>query len=636
MSYLRYFALANTSAQLRTGSSVFGDTGVYPQAEATIPAIRVAAFACLDGEETAGMGLWTVLRHLLRMQPGVEVYPAYYDLQTPGVLSAESEFEFFSEIKNQLTMSGVLEKADNVTLHVKLSGFLVKEGSQIFSLESADVLGIANALPGLAAEISTAFLNYQMSASTTVLTPMTDVADLETLWDLEDMLLSSLYDPAWEEDTFVTTATELMGRARELSITTAVLASIIRDALLPPFSLGAGSVLTLSESGLESEQPSLAFSVTDALIRSGRSSIVMKSLPDDISGMSRSLQQKIIEAALYDNHYHRAVLMYQSLLAEKQEGQLLVAYAGTLRSLLQTERLNSDIQFVLTDTEDVSDEILAAYRRAYELQPDTEVLQDILSFESSVSQPLSADIAEKLLRQDEDGTLVEQVIALLPEDEDIITLIDQLEAEADTKAPDDRVLMALASLYLAVGDPEAAAECLADVSNPDVKGIKQLNARIQIPDSALLISEMSQRLIAGQRLTDEEVDTLEAVLALNNENEDAYQVLAQGYVSRNDVPAATEVLDDALNTMSLAAFVVQKAQILWDSDQHSEAVETILTGLGQFPYDSGLLARLALFLFEADRPEEARSYLRKAEMSDPASTELVRIRNLIGNTLSRE
>lgn len=634
MSYLGYFAIGQGVNYSRSVSTIFGNADNFQSPDTTVPAIRIAATAC-KGDEASAMGLWTILRHLLRSYPDIEVYPVYYDLEVPGTLLCAENYMFYSDIKNQLVLTGSLEQGDTVTLNVTLVGSLVESEKRTFAVNAVTVSDIADALPQLAKEITHALLDYSQTLTEQSYAPLSDESLIKSLWELEDVLLSSLYDDSWEQSTFISEALTFIETVDD-GLTEKIGAGILHDALLPPFNLDANYVAILSEAALSSAKPVIISSIADALVYSGKSSRVVDLLAERIDQEDRSVQRVFAKAALYSNDYHRAIVCYQDMLSHEPEGQTFLDYAETLRYLLQTERLDSMYRFFLTDTTDATDEILMAYRRANDMQFSIEILQRLLSFENTIEKPLSTDVVELLIQQDNDGTLIQQVLSLLPEDEDIIDIIDALESQADDVVADDHALLALSSLYLAVNDYSAASECLSEVSDKSGKYAKRLSALAKIPDSDLLISDMSQRLSANVMLTNDEIDVLESIIALNDQHEDAYQVLAQAYAARNDVSAACEVLDDAFKATSLQVFIAQKAHILWENEQYTAAVDELLTGLSKYQRDAMLLARLSLYLFEANRPDEARSYLRKAEIADPMSDELRRVRILIGNTLSRE
>ncbi len=626
MSYLRYFA-PNSRFSHSAAQSVFGGISGLQQSS-TWPQVRVAAVG-MSGSEAEAMGIVTVLRYLLSSHPDVKVYPAYYQLEEVNELAHAEHYVPFDEIKNQLTLTGQLES--NGSYSVGLHGLLVKDGSVIFhgSIAAADQIG--DELLQLASKLLAAIVGLD--------NPIIEVkvkrqeVHLAELWDLEDLLVSSLTDEYFDEAKFVSEVSALLSKLSTDTLGSFILGHLLKEAVVGPYGISVGTVRSMFDELCESKNDTLLVPVVSGLIVTGRSDLVVDSLMDDISVHSDELKMLFTDAAVYSGHVRLAISQLQEGVREVGTHAFARAYADTMRYLSDSGRLEPNTALIFSQSDDVIEEIVEAYRFAYEKESVAETGLRLIDFQLAAELDFDEAIAVSILQHDTTGVDCQNLISTLGEDELIEIVIDAVEA---TEELDDTALIGLALLYVEIGNDEAAKECLEDVKNKTSQYYRQTAYQVQVPDADSLIFEMSQRLSSGGSLTDEQIDVLESIISIYDLHEGAYNVLARAYAARDDLEAAMEVLNEAIQKTNSSSGYLQKAQLYWEREQHEQAIQTLLDGVGQFAYDSNLFALLARYLFDADQIDEAREFLRKADYLAPDGALLTQVKNYIGANLARD
>lgn len=626
MSYLRYFT-PNSGVQRGSAQSVFGGISGLQQSS-TWPSIRIAAVG-ISGSEAEAMGIMTVLRHLLSSHSEVKVYPAYYQLEETNELQYANQHLPFDAIKNQLTLSGDL-KADG-SLTVSLYGLLVAGNSFSSAISVQQPQEMGAALMKLAHDLLGAIIGLEHPDLKLQLNP--DGLYLANLWDLEDLLVSSLTDEYFDESTFLAEVDALLPKLSNESLGSFVLGQMLQEAASGPYGVSLGTLRTLFDSLCETKNDTLIQPVVSGLILTGRSDLVVDSLMDGISAYSDETKLLFVDAAVYSGHIRLAVEQLQTGVREKGTHAFARAYADTMRYLFDSGRLEPNTPLLFSQSDDIVEEIVEAYRFAYEQEPVAETALKLLDFELAAELEIDGDIAASVVRMDKNGIECQNLISVLGENELIEQVIDVIE---EAEELDDTTLIGLALLYVETGNEEAAKECLEDVTDKTSQYYRQTAYLVNVPDADKLIFEMSQKLIAGGSLSDEQIDVLESVIAINDMHEGAYNVLARAYAARDDLEAALEVLDESIQKTGSSSGYLQKAQLYWESDQHEQAIQTLLDGAGQFPQDSNIYALLARYLFDAEQVNEAREFLRKADYLAPEGALLLQVKNYIGANLARD
>lgn len=626
MSYLRYFA-PNSSGQRGSAQSVFGGISGLQQST-TWPTVRIAAVG-ISGSEAEAMGIVTVLRYLLSSHAEVKVYPVYYQLEETNELQYANEYIPFDEVKNQLILSGELK--DNGDLSVSLYGLFVAGNSFTSTASVRNPQKMGAALIKLANDLLGAIVGIEQPVIEAQLSP--DDINLSELWDLEDFLVSSLTDEYFDESKFLAEVDALLPKLTNGSLGSFVLGQMLREAVSGPYGVSLGTLRTLFDSLCETKNDTLITPVVSGLILTGRSDLVVDSLMENISAYSDETKLLFADAAVYSGHIRLALEQLQQGVREKSTHAFARAYADTMRYLFDSGRLEPNTALLFSQSDDIIEEIVEAYRFAYEKEPVAETALKLLDFELAAELEIDDDIAASIVQADKTGLECQNLISVLGENELIEQVIDAIEENEEL---DDTTLIGLALLYVETGNEDAAKECLEDVADKTTQYYRQTAYVVNVPDADKLIFEMSQKLVAGGSLSDEQIDVLESVIAINDMHEGAYNVLARAYAARDDLEAALEVLDEGIQKTGTSSGYLQKAQLYWESDQHAQAIQTLLDGAGQFPQDGNVYALLARYLFDAEQVDAAREFLRKADYIAPEGALLVQVKNYIGANLARD
>lgn len=623
MSYLRFFA-PQSSSQRIAGQSVFGGISGIP--DSSPPAIRIAALA-LTGEESEAMGIIVALRHLLNTHADLAVIPAYYQLDAVQALAYGAGYSPFVELKNQLSLRGDYRNDGTLTIH--LEGLLMREGRASWHLQ-IERASQGESLLKLASEIAAA-LGVEPSQEWSALEPT--LLPLASLWDLEDRLLGSVTEESLDEAALVEEFREILAQAAPSSLGSYILGHWAQDAATGPYSLSNGTLLALLEAAAKAANDTLLVPLMKGLIMHGRSDMVVDMLLESIDARSEAVRLLFADAAVYSGHLGHAVRTLQTMLSQQPSHAVARAYADTVRYLFETQRFEPSMPLVFSQTEDIVEEIIEAYRYAYELDAVSETGLRLLDFQIAVEADLDGDVVVSIVAADSAGVECQNLISTLSENEYLELAIEAIEA---LETLTDNHLLGLALLYAEINDYEAAKECLDDVTDHTTTYYKQVAYQVLVPDADKLIYDMAQRLAAGHPLSDEQIEVLESIVAIYDAHEAAYLVLARAYAAQDDLEAAVDVLNEAAERINSPNVFLQKYQLYWERERHDEAINALLDGAAQHPQDAAIYAQLARCFFDLDRPDESREFLRKADFLAPDSPLVTQVKNYIGANLARE
>jgi FimV-like protein len=625
MSYLSYFTPQRSQGS--AFNSVFGGiSGI--QKEDLWPSVRIAALG-LRGSEGEAMGIVTMLRHLLNTCSGLRVYPAYFDVNKTHEIQYADTYLPFPELKNQLVLGG--ELSEDGQLLIELRGLLVKNGVFSTRFDVQDLSNAGDVIIDAANQLLSAVVSLDAD-SVRESTAGTD-AYLTEFWDLEDCLVSGLADESLNEEQFINEAEALLDKMSDGTLGSVVLGQILSETASGLYGVSTAALRRLFDSACEKRNSAVLELFARSLIMSGRSDLVVDSLWEAVSQCSPEVKLLFVDAAVYSGHIRKAVEQLQMDVSHYQDHKFARAYADTLRYLFESGRLEPGTSFIFSQSDDIVEEIVEAYRFAYEKEAIAETGLKLLEFQLAADVDIDESIAVSILRQDVNGADCQNLISTLSDNELIESLIEAVESIEEL---DDTLLINLAVLYMEIDDYEAANECLQEVADKSSKYYLQTAYQVAVPGADDLIFQMSQQLAAGSDLTDEQIDVLESIIAMYDEHEAAYNTLARAYSSRGDVDAAVEVLEEAAQKIESSSFYLQKAHLLWENEQHEQAIQTLLEAAQKFQHDSDIYAVLARYLFDADQTEEAKECLRKADYLNPDSALSNQIRNYIGTSLARD
>jgi tetratricopeptide (TPR) repeat protein len=189
----------------------------------------------------------------------------------------------------------------------------------------------------------------------------------------------------------------------------------------------------------------------------------------------------------------------------------------------------------------------------------------------------------------------------------------------------EREAEALAQLELAeemIDEPAALAD------------VERLLLMASDPDFEFRLGEVTDLVSAGQIVSLNDIDFLEAALEDAPTFAQVYLLLAQAYRSRGDSEAVIETLLDGQKLLPDDADITELlARELWSMNEYQLALDYLNKGLAHNPDDVSLLALSGRFLFEDGQEEEARLYLARAESLNPRNRVLLEARRYIAGSV---
>jgi tetratricopeptide (TPR) repeat protein len=639
MSYLKNFTVATSGIANRSTNVIMGDIPALEQYTSHVPTIRVACLAC-EGDEPIAMGIWTVLRYALDQYEDIRTYPTYFDPQESSMLSfGEDKFKYFTEMKNNVILSGVLETTNDYSLSISMSGIFVEASAQRVTLQGATLELLLAQIPDALTSL-VSHLKERTGQKVITLSPLRANTDmLTTIWDLEKRLLQSLILLDWDEDAFVVAAEKAISDvAKDESLAAEVIFEIVQASIFPPYSLTTNARKRLLDAILSSEKEKAIASLIMNLNQHGAAATALHLVGEMEVEVGDDVKIALADSALLNNDVHQAIETYQAVLKTHSENAaVLSAYANTLVYAMKHELLPLDFTPILSSHEDTLYEVIVGYEKAFELEEEAAHLLAAFQVALEYQHEDAPSLFVRLASSDAIGTSISSAIAALQDDE-FVSYVDAVEQVIDdSSAEKARLLLVLAELYLAMEDHDASRECLeeyAEISSERDNRMRMLQLHSTQPNLEFQLSQFQQMNEQGKRLGDEQIDVLEAALVEYPWYSDGYLVLANGYVSRNDAQAAIEVLQDALTSVpDDPRLPLLLSTILKGDDQSALALETALEANKQFPYDLSMIAWIAKTLFDEGAEDEAKLYIQQAEMIAPTSRELAALRQHIGSKL---
>jgi tetratricopeptide (TPR) repeat protein len=654
-----------------TPTAIFGSIGDLPQSISSRANYRIGLWPCMSREKPEfAMGLWTALAHLLERWRDVQVYRLFVKLEgDPDAFEWSMEKSQFTvdewdvePLDENIGLWGKLEQdGDSWKLTATIdSDLLTGEDNEPEELHilAATVTDLIAMLPDFATQIAekigaerlddadAPYPNQLYEENSALIHLMQQVLD----WDVK--LVSYLWDVEWNDDEIEASFQALIeaGRAVQNDFAAWLVSKAIAHTMKPGYSL-VGDLLVEHDADVISAFPNSRYPtpiIAGSIYNMGFISKSHQLLEDEVKAHPGSQQSWLKLAELYANGGHLAdsLRSFQSAIENNAVNSHLFRAYGNV--LVASDQYNVELEdFTLIAPDEIEEdelmwEAIEAYEKALELDPN-----DIPALYSQLLQLAYTDDEDrlwagfnKLLALDTSGEYVRDVIDSFYDIEDISPAISALQILINEQPERIDLYINLASLHLVHEDAVAARPLLeqAQTMTSDLSvlaDIERLILAADDPEFEQRFAEMIAILDAGNELSADDVEYLEAIVEQMPNLIDAQLALARAYYLWDDTDEALEVLLDVQERVPDQANVLDLlSRILWESDQKVLAFQYLNRGLQAYPFNVALLARTGLYLFDNGQLQDARGYLARAEEIEPRNTNLQTVRAYIARKMA--
>ncbi|NJL57002.1 hypothetical protein HC928_19025 [bacterium] len=307
---------------------------------------------------------------------------------------------------------------------------------------------------------------------------------------------------------------------------------------------------------------------------------------------------------------------------------LFVRYANLLLALDAQQWAVKD--YILIDPEEVSQdrvlwEAIEAFEESLLIDPER---KDVL--QSQLTRLIEVGARDRFWRNfnrlvvlDHEGHMVRSVIDAMYDFEQVEDGVAALREILITQPTRVDAAVNLGALLLLVDEGEQAGRVLRQArqisDEADILAdIDRLLLSADDPDFEARLADLSAVIDAGNPLSVDDVEYLEAVVENVPTFSEGYVLVSKGYLAWKEMDTALDVLLDGYQHIPNAPEIVEPlARLLWESDQDDLALDYLSRGLKAHPNDVPLLSLMGLYLFESRRDEEARTFLSRAENVAP-------------------
>jgi tetratricopeptide (TPR) repeat protein len=300
-------------------------------------------------------------------------------------------------------------------------------------------------------------------------------------------------------------------------------------------------------------------------------------------------------------------------------------------------------RYILTESDKTSNnmrEAALAYQYAFE-QDNTnfDALTHLVTSLVSLQDDAAWKYGQILVEHDKEGDVTASIIEQLS-DEYIAPMIEILQKSLTGNPQQVNIRINLVRAYLMLGEVAKAKAELAIISKGNIPTqfqavLSYLRLRADNDDFENRIGEIKDILQAKSKISANDAEFLEAIIEKEPSFSEGYRLLAETYLSWDEVEDALEVL---LDCQSKAPFDPEAtallAKVLWDEGESNLALGYLHKGLEQDGQNATLLSLNSRFLFEDGQDEEAKVFLLRAEEIDPSNSELAATRLYIANTVT--
>lgn len=649
-NFVQKLRMTNTYAtQSLLPSAIFGSGSQMLQALARPVMYKLAVFPCIC-EQKSGviMGAWTLMSYLLEQSEDVKVYRLFLRGEGDDVTQFTPEEWGDVDIQENGVLSAVVRLDDGeYFLTVQLENQLYDTQTR-FEVRKQGLLDFVNGVSALASDYLLAKLDVVADL------PKINANDeesleafLEALADWEDLLAWYLWNDEWDDSDASEIYERLLLNASQEAWRSWALAWAYSRLFAPAYQrIGEGlrqRASGLVQSGVLSVDAMVL--LTRVMYRFAHTDLAQDLLRDywELNPNNAMVATSLASLYFLSGKVLLAIETYQTLF--RRQADIRAEHWHEYGKLvLATYQYNlSFVNHLVPDGTGV-EEAEEAYLRAIALEERAEDLFALLALRlREGDSDISGQDVERLAKADKSGEWLKQLADIAIDDPDTLDAI-VTAGEAALEAigtPTVGQNVALAYVYSLMGEYDATIELLDELPQaelePDVfREVTRLRLEAEFEDLSLTLSQIEQTLEAGNRVSQELVDFLEEVLEVSPKFFEGHVLLAKSYLSRRDVDAALEVLQEALSHFGdEEELILLRDGVLIEQGKFEEAVDVLEQALKAHPASVSLLSRLAKYLFESDR-EISKSYLRRAESLDPKHPELVATRRYIAERIAKQ
>jgi cytochrome c-type biogenesis protein CcmH/NrfG len=672
------------NSSTKSSSAIFGE--VSPGSSLSTserPRLRIGLWPIQsESDPLIAMGLGTLLGFLLERWPSVQVYrlPAQVEADPQNYNWTEEKSQFgvddweLDGLDENAAMWGAFQQNQSYyILTLEIENDLADDESKVQTWKSESLTELVNLLPRIA-ETITAYLG---AGDIDSINPIYQSGGwnedglkniLKASFDWELNLFLNLWGKTWENE-------QILDDYRKLSTLGKTLNNGLGDWIV---SKAAARVLSPLYPFLDSNTPLLEYvekaslepttgliyrhTIALALYRAGYPvrafdllELNVEQFPDslvswltlgelywqngEIGTALNSIQRAIKVGAVSELMYIRYAEMLLTLDASN-----LVINIGAQRAS-STGRVFSE-DFILINTDETREnrlihEAIKAYHAAVQLEPNNvETLSHLLIQLVDLQEPTLWSQFEKLVELDHEGAYVRNVIEAMASFEDIEPSVKILSVFVGKHPNQVQAHLSLASAYI-LNEQNDKARAELEIAQK-LSDSKQINSEIERlllsaddPDFDGHLAEITDLLNAGNKITPEDVEFLEATVENAPTFATGYILLANAYLKWDEITDALDTLLDGQRQLPDDPDIsVLLARVLWREGETQLAFDYLNKSLAKNPNHVPTLTLIGCFLFEDGQEDEARSFLVRAEAIAPRDISLRDARIYIAKAIS--
>ncbi len=656
----RMRSLGVRAADSGAPSSIFGSAGSLAQSIQTDDRYRISIYPFISPEPELAMGLASCLAYLLEQYDGARVYRCFAKIEAEDD-SGEISRDDYQFTVDQWALDGL---ADNVQIHGSLTGSAGDLTLEI-TLDAGPVSGddqlcltyefpsleaATSELPNIAAAII-GELQDEAGGQPVISYAALEAGsgDLRQMlgyvfeWNLDVYLY--FWDVPWDEDEIRTQyqASAALCRAWPSEFAYWCQGMMAWQVLQAGLDEIGDTVIPLLEASF-GDHPQAVPGITLAALGlsnmeyHARAEAMLR--PHVHNEAPASVWNGMTDIQLAAGDFDLALDTCQDAL---EKGVLAPAMLWRYVELLITAETNgweiADVLLIDPDefdeAEHTSREIANALKLYLERKPgDQPARQFALTYLIDTDDADLWHEFEQLLRQDTEGEYTGEVVERLIDLDDLGPAYEILERHLDAN-PYAYVYLAQLSLYeedagRATELIRACRERYASIDDDLELELQWLELYARAPDFEESFAEIKVMLNAKRHISNDYFETLESALEIAPLMADLYVILSLCYSSQNDNGNALEVLAEGkANAGPHPQILLRIAQILWASDQKSQAIESLNDALSANSNDVPLLAQMSQFLIDNGQLDDARQYIARAEMIAPSHRAIWQLRRLV-------
>ncbi len=654
---------------LNLPTAIFGTANTLAQSiDANRPNIRIGLYPCIYSDNPeAAMGLMTLLGLLLDNWQDVLAYRIFAQVDddiskykwTPAHSQFNAEMWTIKGLDyNAVVISDLSREESEYILNLWISGELIDESAYKLSYRASSLSDLVRQMVDVARDIATQLDSERIKAAASSYTQCigdeTAInAFLTRLFQWELRLYFVLCGQEWPDSTLNTQKDALLAAMMDLEgdMPAWSVAGEFRRTMMPGWSIIGEELVSSLDQILQQIRTidSAVVQLSLGLYGLGYVQEAYTLLEDQIT-LEREQDAAHVWlslATLYRNsrRYAESIDAFQRAIeADAVNSDLYSSYASLLLILSYEHFVLED--FILIDPDEYDEnwilwEAVEAYEEALQLDPDrTNVLHTQLLYVMSLDEDRFIDGFIKLLEQDKTGDLVRHIVDNLYPFENMGSVINLLNQEIKAKPERNDLPITLAAAYLADERQEEAAILLQQArksaSEPDeVMDIERLMLSANDPDFETRMGEIEGILSAGNAISSEDVEFLEAAIETAPSFADGYVLLGKAYLNWGEDADALDILLNGQKLIRNDPDILELlGKVLWDTGEKELAFKYLNQGLSEFTSHVPLLATTAQLLFDNGQTEDAKPYLVRAEQVNPRHPALNRVRKYIADNMN--